>query len=376
MRILVLTHEYPPIGGGGGRVAQDVCAGLAARGHNVRVLTAHCGELPFFEKRQGVDVFFLKSGRTQPFRASLKAMAGYVWQAFWQGLKQIREWKPEVIHAQFAVPAGAAAWALSLVTGTPYVLTAHLGDVPGGTPEKTGRWFRLIYPFTPPIWKRAARVTAVSEFTRELALQRYPVQVQVIPNGVDLREVDAGEIGGHQPPVVVFAGRFMQQKNVVQIARVMNRLEDLDWRCLMLGDGPLKAEVEAEIARGGCADRFELPGWVTPQQVLDAFKRADILFMPSYSEGLPVVGVQAMAMGLALALSKAGGNPELVQVGRNGVLLEPEDEGGYEAALRGWLTDPASLLAARQASRELAHRFDLEQIINDYEQVLRAAARS
>ncbi|KPL80053.1 hypothetical protein ADN00_01925 [Ornatilinea apprima] len=375
MRILVLTHEYPPVGGGGGRVAQDVCAGLAARGHEVRVLTAHCADLPFYEKRDGVEVLFLKSGRAQLFRASLKAMAGYVWQAFWQGLKQIRAWKPDVIHAQFAVPAGAAAWALSLVTGTPYVLTAHLGDVPGGTPEKTGKWFQMIYPFTPPIWKRAARVTAVSAFTRDLALKHYPVAVQVIPNGVDLQAVSAGEITLHQPPVVVFAGRFMQQKNVVQIARVMNRLADLDWRCLMLGDGPLKAEVEAEIARGGCAERFELPGWVTPQQVLEAFEQADILLMPSYSEGLPVVGVQAMAKGLALALSGAGGNPELVEAGRNGVLLEPEDEAGYEAALRVWLSDPEKLLAARRASRELAQRFDLGKIVDEYEQVLRAAAR-
>jgi glycosyltransferase involved in cell wall biosynthesis len=262
------------------------------------------------------------------------------------------------------------------VSGTPYVLTAHLGDVPGGTPEKTGGWFHMIYPFTPPIWKRAARVTAVSDFTRSLALARYPVTVEVIPNGVDLQEAAAGAIVANQPPVVVFAGRFMQQKNVVQIARVMNRLADQDWRCLMLGDGPLKPEVEEEIARGGCAQRFELPGWVTPQQVLDAFGRADILFMPSYSEGLPVVGVQAMAKGLALALSSAGGNPELVQEGRNGILLAPEDEAGYEEALRGWLSSPETLLAARQASRELAQRFDLVKIIDAYEQVLRAAARS
>ena len=70
-------------------------------------------------------------------------------------MKLAREWKPDLIHVHFAVPAGALAWILRRLTGIPYVLTAHLGDVPGGVPEKTGRWFRWIYPFTPPIWKKS-----------------------------------------------------------------------------------------------------------------------------------------------------------------------------------------------------------------------------
>jgi glycosyltransferase involved in cell wall biosynthesis len=165
-----------------------------------------------------------------------------------------------VIHVHFAVPAGPAALVVSRLTGIPYLLTAHLGDVPGGTPEKTGRWFRWIYPFTPPVWKLAARVVAVSEFTRELAIRSYPVEVQVIPNGVDLAALDPGSLRAGSPPLVVFAGRFVTQKNPLQVVRTLAELRDLPWRCAMLGDGPLRAEVEAEIDRRGLRDRFLLPG--------------------------------------------------------------------------------------------------------------------
>ncbi|MDZ4160120.1 MAG: glycosyltransferase family 4 protein, partial [Anaerolineaceae bacterium] len=204
MRILVLTHEYPPLGGGGGRVAQDIALGLAARGHAVRVLTAHCGELPMTASDGGVEVLRLRSGRNQPYRASFAAMLGYVIAAFWHGRDIIRRWQPDVIHVHFAVPGGAAAWLLLLLTGVPYVLTAHLGDVPGGTPEKTGKWFRWVFPFTPPIWRQAARVAAVSEFTRSLALKHYPVDIKVIPNGVDLEAIHPGEIAAHDPPRIIF----------------------------------------------------------------------------------------------------------------------------------------------------------------------------
>ncbi len=374
MRILVLIHEYPPVGGGGGRVAQDLCQGFVQHGHEVRVLTAQCGDLPAQENQDGIEIMRLNSGRREPYRADLRTMAGYVLAAVAKGLPLIRSWKPDVIHVHFAVPAGAAAWLLSLFSGVPYVLTAHLGDVPGGVPEKTGKWFRWIFPFTPPIWKRAAGVAAVSEFTRSLAVHSYPVNVQVIHNGVDLQLLDPGEIKPNHPPQIVFAGRFMPQKNPLQIVRTLAALQDLPWTCAMIGDGPLRADVEQEIARHNLQDRFQLPGWLTPPQVIDWYRRSDILFMPSLSEGLPVVGVQALAMGLALVLSRVGGNIDLVQPGINGDLLESHDSQGFESALRRWLSNPNALRKARCASRNLAQQFDLQKIVDAYVQLLGKAS--
>lgn len=373
MRILVLIHEYPPAGGGGGRVAQDLCHGLAARGHEVRVLTAQCGDLPERETHNGVQVIRLKSGRRELFRADMRAMLGYVLASFFAGFKQIREWKPDVIHVHFAVPAGVSARLLHAFTGAPYVLTAHLGDVPGGVPEKTGKWFKWIFPFTPPIWRGAKGIAAVSEFTRGLALKSYNVPIEVILNGVDLQALDPGEIVAGQPPRVVFAGRFMPQKNPVQLVRCLAAVRDLPWTCTLIGDGPLRPEVEAEIDRQGLRERFTLTGWVTPEQVIEQYRQSDLMFMPSLSEGLPVVGVQAMAMGLALVLSRVGGCVDLVDEGRNGYLFEPSDAAGFEGALRELLGDREKLQSFRLASRAWAQKFELNGIVAQYEDLLRRA---
>ena len=377
MQILVLTHEYPPLGGGGGRVAQDVCRGLAQRGHEVVVLTAACGNLPYDQVQSGVRIRRLVSGRTQPFRAGLPAMGGFVFAALIHGLALSRTWKPDLIHAHFAVPAGAAAWALGGLLHRPYVLTAHLGDVPGGVPEKTGGWFRWLFPFTPPIWKGAAAVAAVSDFTRTLALRSYPVAVQVIPNGVDRVALDPGTIRVGAPPRLVFAGRFQPQKNPLELVRILADARDLPWQAEMIGDGPLRPQLQAEIARCGLAERITLPGWVTPETVIQRLRQADILFMPSLSEGLPVVGVQALALGLALLLSRVGGNVDLVAEGENGFLLAPDDHAGFVTALRALLTDPARLLAFRRASRAHSARFDLKAVVTAYERLfLEAAGRA
>lgn len=369
MRILILIYEYPPIGGGGGRVAQDIGRRLSENGHDVLVLTAHYGDLPLEEKDGTMTIRRLPSGRKQPFKAGLDAMAGFVWAAFWHGLGLIQTWKPDLIHTHFAVPSGAAAWALSVFTRTPYVLTAHLGDVPGGVPEKTGKWFRWIAPLTPSIWKRASAVTAVSEFTRSLAEPYYKVPVAVIPNGVDLQAVDPGEIRVNTPPRLVFAGRFMAQKNPITLVRVLAGLKDLPWTCAMIGDGPLRPEVEQEIAVHGLQERFELPGWVTPEVVLEQFSHSDILFMPSLSEGLPVTGVQAMAMGLAIVAGRVGGFVELVEPAVNGYLEDPHDIQAFQRDLHELLTDPVRLESFRKAGRQLAARYDLSHVVAAYEQI-------
>ncbi len=369
MNILVVIHEFPPIGGGGGRAAYDICKELVKGGHQVSILTAHMTGMARNEIVDGIRVLRLPSLRRMPYRAPLSAMMAFVLAGLWAGYAFIRKNKPDVIHAHFAVPAGAVAFLLSKLTGVPYLLTAHLGDVPGGVPEKTGKWFRWLEPFTRPIWKHARRIVAVSEYTRQLALRHYPVQIEVIPNGVDVKLHAPAEIILNTPLRLVFAGRFMPQKNPLAIVQILSQLKDLEWRCAMLGDGPLFQEVKREIEKHGMLDRFDLPGWVTPQDVLDWFDKSDILFMPSLSEGLPVVGVQALAKGLALVVSDIGGFLDLVDNEKNGVLVDVQDNARFEGFLRTLLTNLDLILSYRKMSLEKAYSFDISTVSEKYQKI-------
>lgn len=369
MRILVLSYEYPPVGGGGGRAAMDISEGLASCGHQVLVITSHLKGLSRQEEINGVKVVRVVAGRRMAFKATVFDMAGYIVSAIWRAIWLIPRWKPDLIHVHFAVPTGPVAWVLAHLFRLPYVLTAHLGDVPGGVPEKTEGWFRWVYPFTPPIWKSAAQVVAVSEFTRSLALQHYLVDMRVIPNGVDLQNLDPGEIIPGKPPQIVFAGRFVPQKNLVHLVCVLAGITDLSWKCVIIGDGPQRPDIESEIARQQLDKRIEITGWITPDQVLERYAQSDILFMPSLSEGFPLTGVQALAMGLAIVASQVGGFLDLVIPGENGFLCEPNDLQGMQVALRSLLSDSDLLSEMRCKSRERSKYFDLSVVVADYEKI-------
>jgi glycosyltransferase involved in cell wall biosynthesis len=373
MRILTLCYEYPPIGGGGGRVASVVAEGLAARGHELRVQTAALGFRSSREAAAGVEVFRAASGRRLPDTCSVREMGQYLATSFLPSLSHCRRWKPDVIHAHFAMPTGLLAWALHRLTRIPYVLTAHLGDVPGGVPEQTDRMFRLIGPIARRVWRDAASATAVSGFVQELAQKAYGRAVQRIVNGIDLAARPALEnLALHEPLELLFVGRFNPQKNAPFLIDALAQAKDLPWRLNMIGDGPDFAEVQRRIAQHSLAERVTLAGWKTGEEVQTAMRDADVLCMPSTSEGMPVAAVEALKFGLAIAATDIPGVRDVVTEGVNG-LAAPLDQ--YAGALSRLLANRGLVLAWRRASWQRAADFELSQIVAQYEAVLTRNAR-
>lgn len=374
MKILVLCYEYPPIGGGGGSVAKSVAEQLVARGHEVRVQTAALGWKSTRETIGGVEVFRTASLRRVPDTCSVPEMGLYVLTSLRTTLRHLRQWRPEVIHAHFAVPTGVLAWAVHYLTGVPYVLTAHLGDVPGGVPEQTDRMFRLIGPLARRIWRDAAAATAVSSFVQELAQEAYRRPVTRILNGIDLSDAPADPAPPHATRRLLFIGRFNPQKNPVLLIDALAQLRDAPWELTMIGDGPLRGAVEDAIARHRLEERIGLTGWLTPAQVRTRLAEADVLCMPSVSEGLPVVGVEALKYGLAIVASEIPGLRDVIDDGVNGCFVPAGEVEAFAKKLRHVIEHETTLAAMKRASWEKARRFDLGCIAHEYAHVLQLAA--
>ena len=373
MKILLLCYEYPPIGGGGGRVAARVASALVRRGHEVRVQTAALGWSSIREEIDGVEVFRTGSGRRAPDTCRVSEMAAYCATSFFPTLEHIREWKPDLMHAHFAMPTGLLALAVHGWTGLPYVLTVHLGDVPGGVPEQTDSLFRWIGPIARRVWSRARAVTAISTFVQELSERAYGRKVIRILNGIDL---DGGRgrsrpTNVFSPPRMVFVGRFSEQKQPGLLIEALAKIGGLDWDATLIGDGPHREAVEKQIAESGLGERVRLTGWLGAGEVEDILRQSDILVMPSLSEGLPIAAIEALKHGLAIVGSAIPGLRDVLVDGVNGRVFPVGEASGLGEVLRGLLGDGAALLAMKQASWDRATDFDLAGIVDEYEAVLR-----
>lgn len=375
MRILTLCYEYPPLGGGAGRAAKSVAEGLAARDHEVRFQTGGMPHLPPFERINGVEVYRTNSFRRREEACSVFEMGLFILTSFLPTLRHVRTWRPDVIHAHLAVPTGALALAVHCVTGVPYVITAHLGDVPGAVPEQTAHLFRLLGPFIGQIWKQAKRINAVSEFVRRMAENEYHRELRVIFNPVDLRGMETGAVRLGKPMQLISVGRFNPQKNFVLLVDALATLADLDWHLTIVGDGAEMSAVRERVARHGLESRITLPGWLAAPDVETRLAAADVFLMPSSVEGLSVAAIEALKHGLAMVGSDIGGLWDVIEGGVNGVLIPAGDCSALAAELRRLIADPATVLRMKIASRAKAQQFDQRTIAAQYEQLLLDAAR-
>ncbi len=375
MKILVLCYEYPPLGGGGGRVAQTVAKALAARGHEVRVHTGGMAHLPKRQEENGVEVIRIRSGRKREDRCSIPEMIAWCAAAALPTLRAIREWKPDVIHTHFAVPTGLLAWALHRFTGVPYVITAHLGDVPGAFFPRDSALFMALEPITGRIWREAARVTGVSSFVSEAGEEAYHRPVVMIPNGIDLSDAPPARPApaGGKDRQLVFVGRLVEQKRPLLLLEALATIRSLPWRLTLIGDGPLMPEVKARVAALGLDDRVTLTGWQSAAEVHRTLGEADIFCMPSESEGLPVAAVEALKYGLAIAGTKIPGLRDVLSDQVNGLAVPVDDVPALARALSRLIVSEAFLTASKQASAEKAREFDLNRIAESYERTLHEA---
>lgn len=370
MKILTLCYEYPPLGGGGGRAAKSVADALAQRGHEVRFQTAGMPHLAKHEVINGVEVFRSNSFRKSEERCTVPEMGFFLATSFLPTLRQIRAWKPDVIHAHFAVPTGALAYAAHKHTGVPYALTVQLGDVPGGVPEQTDRLFRWLNPCIKPIWKNAAGITVVSEFIKELAVKAYGFPVVKIPNGIALDDASEKPLTVSEPVELVSVGRFNPQKNLPFLIDSIAKIADLNWRLTMIGDGSETPAVRERIAHHGLENRVTLRGWLSADEVQTTLANSDLLLMPSLSEGLPVASVEALKQGLAILGSDIGGLLDVIDDGVNGFLVSLDQPQLYAEKLRELLANRDLLLQMKNASRKKASNFDILKIAEQYETVL------
>jgi len=373
MKILTLCYEYPPVGGGGGRMAHQVSAGLVGLGHEVRVQTVRVGDIPSRERRDGVEIFRTFGFRRRADRCSVPEMGGFLATSFLPALRHISEWKPDVIHAHFAVPTGALALACRLLTGTPYMLTAHLGDLPGGNPDQTDSLFRFLNPAILPIWKNASAVSASSSFAAGLARTAYHIDPAIILNGVSMDGLAAKPRPASSPTALVAIGRFHPQKNFLWMVEALRGCE-FPWRLTLIGDGGQRGEVEAAIARAGLGNRIRLMGWVPEQTMREVLEDSDILLMPSTSEGNPVAAIEALKRGLAILGSDIGGLSDILEDGGNGFAVSLAGPEAFRERLAMLCRDPLLLEKMKSRSLAIATHFDLTTIVKQFERLLLDAA--
>ena len=258
------------------------------------------------------------------------------------------------LHAHFAKLATRVARAAARTLEVPYSFTAHARDIFEESVDPVALADAV---------RDAAQVVTVSRFNVDFLERTHGRRASLVYNGLPLEAFPYAS-PATRGPVVLAVGRLIEKKgfhDLVEAAAILAR-EGVAFRCAIVGDGEERAALEQRIATHGLADRVQLLGARTPEQVKAHMREAAVLAAPCVvaadgdRDGLPTVLLEAMALGTPCVGTDVTGIPEAITDGETGRLVPQRDPAALARVLRELLEDAGERVRLAEAARSLVER--------------------
>jgi L-malate glycosyltransferase len=358
-----------PTYGGSGAVATELGIALARHGHEVHFITYQQPfRLPSFLPHiyfHEVEVARYPLFEYPPYDLALAVRMHQVVLAH----------KLDLLHVHYAIPHATSAWIAKEMLkpvrpDLPILTTLHGTDITivGQDPS-----YHTITKFS---IEKSDGLTAVSRYLQVETWNAFgctACRIEVIPNFIDPQVYDrsryaetiAGQFGGTRR-VLMHISNFRPVKRVRDIVQVFARVkEEVPSVLVMVGDGPDRVVAEAEAQRLGVQDDVQFLGKI--DAVAPLLAGADLFLLPSDRESFGLSALEALASGVPVIGTEAGGLPEVVRHGETGVLCQVGDiEGMASAAVRILGDDARWREMGTLAATEARERFSLDDIVGRY----------
>lgn len=239
------------------------------------------------------------------------------------------------IHNHFGDSSCTVAMLAGLLADIPYSFTMH------GPTE----FFEIDKWFLDEKVARAKFVACISHFCRSQVMSvsdpKHWPKIYIVHCGVNPKNYS--KLSQNSGKELLFIGRLTAVKGVPILIEAFTRVldEHPNANLTLIGDGPERPSIEALISKRTLHKNISLTGYLNQKEVAQKLSQSNILVLPSFAEGVPVVLMEAMACGLPVITTRIAGIPELVEDGKSGILLPPGDTDSLTKQIIKLLKDPA-----------------------------------
>ncbi len=377
MRLLVFTTQFPPAVGGVETMTWQLSKALQSMSEDVTVLTPQASGAAEFDAGETLQIQRYSLSDPLTFTAKAKQKMSLV-----KTLKQsITDSNADAVLCTGWDPCAYIASIACAKSRTPYFLIAHgmeLMQLPRNfAARQTKAWMRRR------ALSGAKRIIAVSSYTRDrvVTLGVPQQRVSVVPNGVVLAETKRNGTTNANGKVLMTVSRLVPRKGhdtvLRALPRVLQQVPDAVYR--VVGTGPELGRLQALTKQLQLNDHVEFHGQVSDhdrEQLLDGCNVFVLATRatPTDFEGLGIAVLEAMQIGKPVVVTRAGGVPEIVEHGRTGLVVEPDDPESLACAIIDLLGNPAKASAmGTNAESDVRARFGWQFIARRYLEELTAA---
>jgi colanic acid/amylovoran biosynthesis glycosyltransferase len=266
------------------------------------------------------------------------------------------------IHAHFVDRASLVALVIGKLLDIPFSATAHANDI-------------FVDPVLLPEKVAAAKFIATcsrynADYLRSLSANGDARKITCIYHGLDVGRFPHRPIPTRVRPLILAVGQLKAKKGfpyLIEACRIL-RAEGLEFECHIIGEGPLRAELEEKVRSQDLADRVALLGALPHQAVVEKYRDATVFVLPCVTgtdgdrDGIPNVILEAMAMGVPVVSTRHSGIPEAIEDGISGLLVPPKDAWALAYALRRLIHDePLRERLGRNSRKKIVEMFDVRR---------------
>lgn len=366
LKILVLNYEFPPLGGGASPVSYEIAKGYVKLGHSVDVVTMHYICLPYFEQKEGINIYRVPCWRSKKEICHPWEQLTYILSAK-KFLKQhMKSHTYDINHTHFIIPTGIISLWLKKKYGLPYIITSHGSDVPEYNPDR----FKLLHKFTgrmlKEICKNAKYIISPSNYLASLIKKEIgSYNVQIIPNGINSKKF----MPKAKKKIIFSTGRLLERKGFHYLIKAVSD-RDIGYEVHIAGDGPMMPKLK-ELA-GKSKTKIVFHGWMNnnSKEYKNLLETASIYILASERENSSVALLEAMSAGCAVITTNVSGCPETVD--EAGILINPKNYLELKSAIEKIIFNCASIKDyGRKAKKRAAESFNWANIIERYEGALK-----
>jgi 1,2-diacylglycerol 3-alpha-glucosyltransferase len=382
VKILITSTTYPPAFNGQSTFTANLAEGLAARGHEVWVVTPSDYGKPYQVDHNGVHIYTVRATEIKFLHNQAYATLlpfGEVRQVF-------KHFQPDIVHLHDHYPLSQsirqyARWKRLPVMGTNHFVPENLAPYIPLLPRLWPLFSRLLWWWMKLVYNHLDLVTAPS-VTAANILKTQGLRTPVVPVscGVSFErfhvdsQVDRGAVRrkymlNESQTTFLFVGRVDSEKKVDVLIRAVNKLSRSDIQLVVTGVGAALNKYQELAEHLGILDRVHFTGFVGDRDLPRLLNSVDIFCMPSEAELLSIASLEAMATGRPLLVARSKALPELVSDGVNGYTFEA---GNVEDAARcmALLADhPERWAEMGAASLARVQDHSLEHVIPRYEEL-------
>ena len=325
MKILIVSHEYPPIGGGGANACMNLTREYAAQGHEVTILTVWYEGLENTECIDGVNIIRIHSKRKYLDHCSFAEMLDYLLKAFGRIDNIVKKEQFDICQVFFAIPSGPIGYYLKKKYHIPYVIRFGGGDIPGFQ-KRFNIVYKFIAPFEKVLWKNADALIANSSGLKKMAMDFYDkCSIDIIPNGATKAIEVTNDLQTGETFRILFVSRLIERKG---LQFIIPQLKGVAEKCnkkiklIVVGEGPYRGDLEQLSKDYGVENIISFQGQKDKHELLEYYGNADAFILPSQKEGMPNVVLEAMSYGLPIVMTPCEGSQELID--GNGYVVKTE----------------------------------------------------